>query len=193
MSVPDPLGRDRLAAGAAMYKPPVHGLKKPKPPFYRGRAFQAALVVAALVASFLVYQRLSGGEDTPQSAATTVIRLFLAEDYSRMRRDLCSEDRAQVGTNDLESAGRSAGPLLRTYDKAVVDSVTPVTLTGSDASLEARQVSGRITAKVGDGTDFKVVTVREGGTWHVCLTPGGYSLSAFNLDVPIGGDAQSIG
>lgn len=191
MSVPDPLGRDRLAAGAAIYKPPVYGQKPKRKPFYRHSAFIGLVVIVALVAGILLRLR-SGASDTPQAATTRVITLFLKGDYTGMRRALCREDRDQVGTNDLETAGRNAGPLLTNLDRPVISTVTDVTLTGDFAGVRAKQVAGTITAKIGAGTTFKVVTIQQSGGWRVCLTPGGYSLSAVNLDVPIGGQPQTI-
>lgn len=188
MSVPDPLGRDRLAAGAAIYKPPVYGAKAKRKPFYEQRRYLALAVVLGLLAAYLIHRATATAEQTPQAAATRVIELFLAGDYHQMRSKLCRDDRAQVGSNDLETAGQSAGPLLQTLDKPQIASVTDVTLTGSYAGLQAKQVSGTITGKIGAGTSFKVVTVHESGGWRVCLTPGGYALGALNLDVPIGGE-----
>jgi hypothetical protein len=194
VSVPDPLGRDRLATGAAVYKPPVYGEKPPPKPLLRRWPVMALLVVLALlVVGTVVHKLTSGPKDSPASAATSVISLFLAEDYGKMRSKLCREDRGQVGDNDLESAGREGAALLRTLDKPVVDSVADVALPGAYAGVTAKQVQGHITATVGAGTGFKVVTVKEGGNWRVCLSPGGYGLSAFDLDVPLGGELDTIG
>jgi len=192
MSVPDPLGRDRLAAGAAMYKVPVYGEKPPPPPFYRRPRFVALLIVGTLALSFTVFRLTSSAGNTPEAAATRVIELFLDEEYAELRTKLCSADRSQVGANDLETAGRTAGPLLRTYDKPDQMTVSDVVLQGSFAGKQAKQVSGRILAKVGNGSAFKVVTVNERGGWRVCLSPGGYALTAFNLDVPIGGALEQL-
>ncbi|MCU1588507.1 MAG: hypothetical protein JWN31_2000 [Frankiales bacterium] len=193
MSVPDPLGRDRLAAGAASYRPPVHGVKPPRPPFYLQWRFIALGVAVLLLISFMLYRSMSTAEDSPKAAASRVIELFLDQKYSQMRTKLCRADRAQVGANDLETAGRSGGDLLKTLDKPQVESVTDVALQGSYAGVQAKQVAGLITPIVGAGTTFHVVTVNEDGGWRVCLSAGGYGLGAFNLDVPIGGDLASIG
>lgn len=192
MSVPDPLGRDRLAAGAASYKPPVHGVKPPPPPFYLRWRYIALFVVAVLVLSYALYRLTAKAEDTPEAAASKVIELFLDEDYKQMRSKLCSQDRAKVGANELETAGTSAADLLRTLDKPQVETVTDVTLTGSYAGVEAKQVSGLITPTIGAGTTFHVITVNEDGSWRVCLSPGGYGLGALNLDVPLGGGLESV-
>lgn len=193
MSVPDPLGRDRLAAGAAMYKPPVYGEKPPAKPWFRTPRFLAIVATVALIAAFVAYKVATRTKDSPQAAALGVITLFLDEDYKQLRSKLCREDRQQVEANDLETAGRSAGPLLKAFDKPEVTSVTDVTLVGTRAGQQAKQVTGQITATVGQGSGFKVVTVKEGGSWRACLSAGGYGLSAFNLDVPIGGDLEDIG
>lgn len=185
VSVPDPLGRDRLAAGAASYKPPVYGEKPPAKPFFLRRWAIVALVATAFVASTVIYRGLHSAEDSPEAAATRVIELFLDQDYRQMRSKLCREDRARVGTNDLESAGLSAGNLLKALREPVIDSVTPVTLAAGYAGVEARQVSGRIIGL--SSTSFQVVTVKEQGGWRVCLSPGGYALAALNLEVPLGG------
>lgn len=188
MSVPDPLGRDRLATGAAMYKPPVYGEQPPPPPLYRRKRFVAALAAVAIVGGCVTYRVASRPEDTPQTAALGVIRLFLAEDYGHLRSQLCRADKSQVATNDLETAGRQAGPLLRTFDDAAVDGVANIALVGSYAGVVAKQVGGHLTAKLGQGSAFKVVTIKEAGHWRVCLSPGGYALTAFDLDVPVGGE-----
>ena len=190
MSVPDPLGRDRLAAGAAIYRPPVYGQKPPPKPFYRRPWGIAVLAAVALAASSVVYRATSSAEDSPEAAATRVIELFLAEDYGELRRALCREDRGQVGTNDLESAGASGAALIKALDDPVIESVAAVKLLGSYADVQAQQVTGRITG-LGGGTTFRLVTVQERGGWRVCLSPGGYALGALNLDVPIGGDLQA--
>lgn len=186
MSVPDPLGRDRLAAGAASYRPPVHGQKPPAPPFYLRWRFIALATAAALLLSYVLYRATAKGEDTPAKAATTVISLFLDGKFSQMRSLLCREDRSQVGRNDLEQAGEQAGDLLRTLDSPHVERVEAVTLPGAYAGVPAKQVTGRITGVIGDGTTFHVITVDENG-WRVCLSPGGYGLGALHVEVPIGG------
>jgi hypothetical protein len=191
MSVPDPLGADRLGAGAASYRPPVYGVKPEQPPFYLRWRYIALAVVAALLLSYALFKATVKTEDTPERAASQVITLFLDDKLSEMRSKLCRDDRNQVGANDLEKAARSAGDLLKTLDKPQVESVAPITLTGSYANVEARQVSGLVTAVIGAGTTFKVVTVNENG-WRVCLSPGGYGLGAFNLDVPVGGGLKGI-
>ena len=193
MSVPDPLGRDRLATGAAMYRTPVYGATPPAKPFYQQRRYFALVVVVGVLASILVNRMRSAPEQSPQAAATRAVTLFLAADYGKLRGSLCKEDRSQVATNDLETAGRSAGPLLKALDHPTVDRVTDVTLAGSYAGVPAKQVSGSITAKVGAGTTFTVVTVHEGGGWRVCLSPGGYALGALDLAVPLGGDPAPVG
>jgi hypothetical protein len=191
MSVPDPLGADRLGAGAASYRKPVYGVKPDKPPFYLRWRYIAVAVVGALLLSYALYRATAKTEDTPERAASQVITLFLDGKLSEMRSKLCRADREQVGSNDLERAARSAGDLLKTLDKAQVETVAPITLTGSYAAVEARQVSGLVTAVIGAGTTFKVVTVDENG-WRVCLSAGGYGLGAFNLDVPVGGGLKGI-
>ncbi|MCW2545347.1 MAG: hypothetical protein JWM40_2899 [Frankiales bacterium] len=191
MSVPDPLGRDRLAAGAASYKKPVYGVKPEKPPFYLRWRYISLAVVGALLLSYVLYKATTKTEDTPDRAASQVIALFLDSKFSELRAKLCREDRDQVGATDLERAGRSAGDLLRTLDKPQVESVTPIALTGRYAGVDARQVSGLITGVVGAGTTFHVVTVDEKG-WRVCLSPGGYGVDALNLDVPVGGALEGV-
>lgn len=194
MSVPDPLGRDRLAAGAAMYKPPVYGQKtKPKPRWRRPLPLALLIVLTLLVVGSVVAKLTSRPKDTPESAANAVITLFLAGDYGPMRKKLCREDRDRVGDNDLETAGREAGALIKTLDRSEVDAVTDVNLPAPYESAQAKQVQGHITPKFGTGTQFKVITVQESGTWRVCLSPGGYGLTAFNLDVPLGGEVGGIG
>jgi hypothetical protein len=193
MSVPDPLGRDRLAAGAASYKVPVHGVKPPPPPFYLRWRFIALGVVGLLVISYVLHRTLSPAEDTPTAAASRVIELFLDEDYTELRSKLCRADREQVGANDLERAGASAGNLLKTLDKPQVERVTDISLSGSYANVEAKQVSGLITPVIGAGSTFHVVTINEGGGWRVCLSPGGYGLGALNVDVPVGGGLEPVG
>lgn len=190
MSTPDPLGRDRLATSAAMYKPPEYGIAKPDKPVYLRRRFVAVFLLAALALSYAVNRLTNSAEDSPAAAATEVVELLLAEDYAQLRSKLCRADREQVGTNDLESAGQSAGSVLRTLDGLTVTTVSDVRLIGQYAGLRAQQVTGRINAKIGSGTDFHVVTVNESGGWRVCLSPGGYGLDAFDLDVPIGGELQ---
>lgn len=192
MSVPDPLGRDRLAAGAASYRQPLYGLKPEQPPFYLRWRYISIAVVAALLLSYVLYKQSVKTTTTPETAADQVIALFLDGKYSEMRSKLCRADRGQVGANDLETAGRSGGDLIKTLDKPQVESVTPIALKGDYVGTDARQVSGLITGVVGAGTTFHVVTVNEHG-WRVCLSAGGYGLGAFNLDVPVGGDLQSIG
>jgi len=192
MSVPDPLGRDRLAAGAASYKPPVHGVKPPPAPLYLQWRFIALAVAVLLVISYVLHRTLSPAEDSPTAAASRVIELFLDQQYAEMRSKLCKEDRGQVGANDLERAGASGGDLLKTLDKAQVERVTDISLTGSYAGVEAKQVFGLITPIVGAGTTFHVVTINEDGGWRVCLSPGGYGLDALNVDVAVGGDLEPV-
>lgn len=193
VSVPDPLGRDRLATGAAMYRPPVHGQKRAARRLSPQRRLVAAALAAGVLGSLLLYQSLRKADDTPAAAATTVIQLLLDEQYGRLRSALCREDRSKVGTNDLEQAGRSASSLLRTLDEPRVTSLSDVVLKGARAGLEAKQVTGEISSLAGPGTQFRVVTVREAGGWRVCLSPGGYALGALNLDVPIGDDLEVAG
>lgn len=170
----------------------MHGQAPPRSPFYLQWRFIALGTALLLVISFLLYRASSPAENTPSAAASRVIALFLDEHYSEMRGKLCKQDRAQVGANDLETAGRSGRDLLRTLDKAQVESITDISLGGSYAGVEAKQVSGLITPRVGAGTTFHVVTVNEDGGWRVCLSPGGYGLGAIDLDVPVGGDLKSI-
>jgi hypothetical protein len=193
VSVPDPLGSDRLAAGAASYRPPVYGQKPPKPPLYLQWRFIALAAVLAVLASYLLYRSTRSAQDSPKAAASHAIDLFLAQKYSELRRELCREDRDQVGATDLETAGQQGGQLLRTLDKAQVEKVTDVVLTGDYAAVQAKQVSGLITPKLGSGTTFHVVTVKEDNGWRVCLSPGGYGIGALSVEVPIGGRLQQPG
>ncbi len=188
MSVPDPLGGDRLAAGAASYRPPVYG-KPPPPPFYLRWRFIALAVVLALALSYVLYKATAKTADTPEQATSSVVALFLDHKYPAMLAKLCRADRNQVGANDLETAGNNAGDLIKTLDKAQVESVTDVSLSGDYANVKAKQVSGLITGKIGPGTTFHVITVFENG-WRVCLSPGGYGVGAINLEVPIGATPQ---
>jgi hypothetical protein len=51
----------------------------------------------------------------------------------------------------------------------------------------AAQVSGQLVPVVGAPSAYSVTVVHEIGGWRVCLSAGGYSSAAMNVDVPLGG------
>jgi hypothetical protein len=146
------------------------------------------LLAADLTLGTVGWHYLTRSHPAAEAAAVIVTAEAAAHnDWSGVYDDLCSSDHTQLSESELQTAGR--GALLSTggLDHVTVTSVHSVSLPVGPIHWPAAQVSGQLFPVVGTPSTYTVTVVREIGGWRMCLSAGGYSSSAMNVDVPLGG------
>lgn len=187
---PSATGRAQLAAAAAAL---TRGQTVPAPQarWWRRPRNLGWLLVADVVIGSILLKVVSGHQDSPATAVQGTVTLAGRGNWSGVHHRLCSADQRRFTTDQLAQAGRVAALTLRGLDHAEVTSVEPATLpldlpVVGEVGLPVRLVRGHLIAALGPPSDFSVITVREIDGWRVCLSVGGYSSTALQVDVPIG-------
>lgn len=189
-SGPSPAGVDELrkAAAALGHRAPAPRRRR-WPRWLTGRRI-ALLLAADLVLGSVAWHYLT--QPHPKAEAAVVLDAAAAashNDWAGVYDRLCSSDRAQLTEPQLQAAGRGALLSIGGLDHVTVTAVRSVTLPVGPLHWPAAQVSGQLVPVVGAGSAYTVTVVREIGGWRMCLSAGGYSSTAMNVNVPLGGQA----
>jgi hypothetical protein len=146
------------------------------------------LLVVDLTLGTVAVHYLTRSHPAAEAAAVVAAADAAAHnDWNGVYDDLCSSDRSQLSEGELQAAGRGALLSIGGLDHVTVSSVKSVTLPVGPIHWPAAQVSGQLIPVVGAPSDFTVTVVREIGGWRMCLSAGGYSSTAMNVAVPLGG------
>ena len=163
----------------------------PKRAWWGHPKYIASLFLATLLIGIVAHHLLSTAANTPLAAAQTAAKDIHDKNYASLRAKLCTQDRSRVSVSDLTNFGNQALLFNRGIEGVKVDSIKPVTLTGEYASLPAQKIAGTLISTIGQGTSFSVTAVDQNG-WRLCLSAGGFSLPALNVDIPVGGTITGV-
>lgn len=162
-----------------------------RPPWWRRHLRWIVLaLVADVVVGTLLFRWLRDEKATPERAVQQAVARVHDRDWKGLRDSLCAPDRARYGEAEIAQAGQAALLVLRGVDRfevARVVTLPDITLLGPVA-LPARRVEGTVIASLGPPSEAHVTVVHEVTTWRVCLSAGGYGVTALGVDVPAEGD-----
>jgi hypothetical protein len=186
-------GVDQIRQAAAFltpYQPPVRNRRWPR---WLTAKRLVLLVIATVIVTSIGWHYLTA--PNPKAATAAVINTANAaahNNWTGVYDQLCSSDRSQISEPDLSNAGRGALLSIGDLDHVTVTSVTPVTLPVGFVHWPAEQVSGQLVPVIGQPSSYAVTVIRERGDWRMCLSAGGYSSSAMQVNVPLGSGSLGL-
>jgi hypothetical protein len=107
-------------------------------------------------------------------------------DWTAVYSRLCSTDQAQLSESDLAGAGQAALLQLGGLNHVSVTTVTDTHVSLGPIHVPAATASGQLYPEIGAPSAYTVTVVRELSGWKVCLSAGGYSSAALDVNVPLG-------
>jgi hypothetical protein len=147
----------------------------------------AIMLVVDLVVGSVAWHYLTEAHPSAVAAAIEATAHDAAHgDWNAAYGRLCSSDRAQTSEASFAQAGQAALLQLGGLNHVTVTSVTSTNVALGPIHVPAATASGQLVPELGTPSAYTVTVVRELGGWKVCLSAGGYSSAALDVNVPLG-------
>jgi hypothetical protein len=187
---PSPQGIAELKLAAAALRPYEPPKRKRYWPKWLTAKRLALILVADLILGSVGWHYLDNWLGPKPSAVAAAMEQTAKNaahnNWSAVYNSLCSNDRAQIDESDLASAGEGELTAIGELDHVTVTSVRTIHQSLGPINLPAAQVSGQLVPVFGRPSPYTMVLVHELSGWHVCLSAGGYSSTALQVNAPIG-------
>lgn len=180
-------GVDAIRQAAAFLKPyeppPRRTSRWPKALTFKRTI--ALVVVLLVVGNVGIHYLLRSNPGAAKGAVLAAASAASHNDWSSVYDHLCTSDQQQISESELHDAGRAALLSIGELDHVTVTSERPITIPVGVLHFQAEQVSGQLVPVIGQPSTYSVTVLDERGSWRVCLSAGGYSSSAMQVNVPL--------